>query len=110
MNQTYRNYLESQQQVKTARDILLDEIKRTIENGPRQGMTLYEIMQKMSIPYTPSNKSSIASLIFNNDLCDQNRHTIVKSYVMLDENNEPIMDSVYKKQERITFYRPYKTE
>lgn len=109
MNKAYREYLESQQQAKTARDILLAEIKRTIEDGPRQGMTLQEIMYKMNIPPTPSNRSSIASLIFNNNLCDQYRRTIVKSYVMLDEDNEPIMDNVYKEQERTTFYRPYKT-
>lgn len=109
MNEAYRDYLESKHQAQTARDILITEIQKVIEGGPRQGMTLQEIMYKMNIPPTPSNRSSIISLIFNNNLCDQYRRTIVKSYVMLDENNKPIMDTVYKEQERTTFYRPYET-
>lgn len=106
MNKLYQNYLETRQNAKIARDILLDELRDIVENGPSQGMTLVEIMNKMCIQATPPNRSSIASLLISNHIGRREVRYETQRYVMLDDDGEPNMDTVREENRRKTYYCP----
>ena len=106
MNNLYQNYLETRQNAKIARDILLNKLSDIVENGPRQGMTLVEIMNKMSIHVTPSSRSSIASLLIQNGIGRREGRYETRRYVMLDDDDEPNMDTIREENHVVTYYLP----